>query len=265
MLSSEDLDFFNLNGYLKITVPEEIRLLQTELLKEIDLYLNFYHPSLTQQPVEYKLVELAEVNREELGKLYKVVRRFPAMRKLSCSEWAISISQQLMNTNLISCCNFVAARFDLPGETKYATAPHQDFPYIQGSLDGLTFWIPFVSTKYDVGAPSFIPGSHKLGAVPVVEQGINNTNGTSSIESTEIDNWKNLDYTLIEVEINECLIMHTLLVHRSEPNTSKYARISTQIRFDNLEDNDSYKSGFSDGLYLNEPLSRSYPNLVIHT
>jgi hypothetical protein len=262
MLSDQEIKYFDLNGALKVALPDDIGSLQSDFIAELEEYLAFYHPNLKSNDVQHKLVELAELDRSEVGKLYKVVRRFPSMRRLSCSDWAVSLAKVLMRSNLISCCNFVAARFDLPRESKYATAPHQDFPYIQGSLDGITIWVPFVNVPYEVGAPSYVPGSHKNGPSMVKEHGINKENGTSSVESVDLEKWKDLSYTKTEIQNNECLIMHTLLIHRSEPNLSSYARISTQLRFDNLTDFHSYNSGYSDGLYLSEHLSKYYPNLV---
>ncbi len=263
MLSKDEISEYETNGILKLKLNDEIMTLTEKFLHELSLYLDHYFgTSFRNQAVEKRLHSLAIESRNEVGKLYQVIRRFPSMKKLACNDWFISVAQTLMNSNLVSCCNFVAARFDFPSEAKYATAPHQDFPYIQGSPDALTIWLPFVDVPFLTGAPSFVPGSHKNGPQAIVEKEIDNSNGTASIEALHLKAWSQLDYQRIEVRKDECLIFSTNLIHKSEPNLSDYCRITTQLRFDNLKNETSWKKGFPEGLYLGQKLSTSYPELV---
>jgi hypothetical protein len=263
MLDKAELETYNKTGALIIELPGEIQKLQEEFLQEINEYLEFFHPmSYTSSDVSKKLVELSLVDRAAVGKLYKLVRRFPSVRRLSSNTWCVEIAKQLMETSLVSCCNFVATRFDLPNESKYATAPHQDFPYIQGSQDGITIWIPFVDVLFEVGAPSYVPNSHLGGARKIIEEELDGGNGTASIKAVELNEWQQLNYKKVEIKMNQALVMHTLLIHRSEPNISEKARISSQFRFDNIKNNDSWSRNYPEGLFLNEMLSMSYPELV---
>lgn len=264
MLSQSQVLDFETNGILKIQLDSEILSLSEAFLQEISTYLDHYFgQTFCEQPVEKRLYLIAKESRSEIGKLYQVIRRFPSMKKLACHDWFISIAKTLMQSQLVSCCNFVAARFDFPNESKYATAPHQDFPYIQGSPDGLTFWLPFVDVPFIVGAPSFVASSHKSGPQTVIEKEIDNSNGTASIEAFNLKDWQSLDYQKIEVKKNECLVFSTNLIHKSEPNLSDYCRITTQLRFDNLLNATSWKKSFPEGLYLGQKLSISYPELVL--
>ena len=263
MLSRNQISEYQTNGVLKIKLDNEIISLTRAFLQELSLYLDHYFgSSFREQPVEKRLHSLAKESRSEIGKLYQVIRRFPSMKKLACHDWFIAIAQDLMDSKLVSCCNFVAARFDFPGESKYATAPHQDFPYIQGSPDALTFWLPFVDVPFTTGAPSYVPASHRDGPQPVIEREIDNSNGTASIEASELEVWSRLDYQKIEVMEDECLVFSTNLIHKSEPNLSDYCRITTQLRFDNLINQTSWEKGFPEGLYLGQKFSSSYPELV---
>jgi len=263
MLSQNQVLDYELNGILKIKLNSELLSLSEAFLHELSMYLNHYFgDAYSDEPIEKRLYLIARESRGEIGKLYQVIRRFPSMKKLACHDWFISIAQTLMKSELVSCCNFVAARFDFPNESKYATAPHQDFPYIQGSQDGLTFWLPFVDVPFITGAPSFVSSSHKDGAQAVIEKEINNSNGTNSIEALRLEEWSALEYQKIEVKKDECLVFSTNLIHKSEPNLSDYCRITTQLRFDNLFNRTSWEKGFPEGLYLGQKLSSSYPELV---
>lgn len=263
MLSQSKVLEYEEKGIIKVDLSSEVLSLAGCFLDELSMYLdNYFGSSFVDYPLEKRLTLIAKEERGEIGKLYQVIRRFPSMKKLACHDWFINIAQTLMNSKLVSCCNFVAARFDFPNESKYATAPHQDFPYIQGSPDALTFWLPFVDVPFLVGAPSYVSGSHKYGAGKVIEKEIDNTNGTTSIEAADLEAWANLDYERIEVKKNECLIFSTNLIHKSEPNLSDYCRITTQLRFDNLLNEVSWNKNFPEGLYLGHKLSNSYPELV---
>lgn len=263
MLSNSELVEYKSIGVLKLNLPPEIMKLSDKFLEELADYVNYYFGSkFADQPTEKRLHSIALESRNEIGKLYQVVRRFPSMKQLACHDWFVSISKKLMETNVVSCCNFVAARFDFPGESKYATAPHQDFPYIQGSPDALTFWVPFVEIPFETGAPSYVPKSHLDGPQVVVEGEINKLNGTASVEAVDLRKWSTLEFKKIEVKRNECLVFSTNLVHKSEPNLSDYCRITTQLRFDNLLNKVSWSKGFPEGLYLGQKLSASYPELV---
>lgn len=69
-------------------------------------------------------MELAALDRGAVGRLYKVSRRFPSVKALAASGWAVDIASQLMETSLVSCCNFLATRLDLPEKDEFATLPH---------------------------------------------------------------------------------------------------------------------------------------------
>ncbi len=263
MLSKSQILEYKKNGALKLQLPDDVLRISDSFLYEMNLYLNAHlGSSLAEQKIEQRLNSFAQNSREEIGKLYQVVRRFPSMKRLACHEWFVEASKLLMETELVSCCNFVAARFDFPNELKYATAPHQDFPYIQGSPDGVTFWMPFVDVPFDVGAPSYVPESHRQGPQKIIEKEIDHLSGTNSIEAQDLEKWKSLNYEKIELKRNECLVFSTNLIHKSEPNLSNYCRITTQLRFDNLMNKTSWSKSFPEGLYLGKKLSLSYPELV---
>jgi hypothetical protein len=107
-----------------------------------------------------------------------------------------------------------------------------------------------------------VPNSHLGGARKIIEEGIDGGNGTAAIKAVELDEWQQLGYEKVEIKMNEALIMHTFLIHRSEPNNSEIARISSQFRFDNVKNSDSWNRNYPEGLFLNEMLSNSYPELV---
>lgn len=256
---------YSKTGLTLVDVPAEIYNLQLDFLREVASYLGHWHsmPNLTETNVMSAIMDLARMDRASVGLLYKASRRFPAAKRLACSNWAVETAKHAMGTELVSCCTFVATRIDLPGENQFATAPHQDFPYIQGSFDGVTIWLPMQNTPLEMGPPEFLPGSHADGAHKVREKSLENfESGTSTIEAVDVAAWANLDYAALPVQMTQALVFSTMLVHRSGVNRSDFPRFSVQLRFDNLTSEQSFRRGFPEGLYLGELLSSNYPELV---
>jgi len=264
LLSSVELAEYVDRGIVVVEVPAAVQKLQQEFLSEIAVYLNFWHSTnVNAQGVASAILDLANRDRQSVGRLYQVSRRFPAARKIACSDWALRLAAQAMNTSLVSCCNFVSTRIDLPGETKFATAAHQDFPYIQGSLDGITIWLPLQDVSQEMGPPAFLPGSHSDGAGIVKELGRESADsGTATVTAMDEEKWNLENFETRAINVGEALVFSTLLVHRSNPNNSATPRLSLQLRFDNLCDEESFLRGYPEGLFLGKNLSDSYPELV---
>jgi len=218
-----------------------------------------------KEDLPFVLAEVAKKDRGLIAKLYKVSRRFPSIKRLACSEGLISKAKKACNSDLISCCNFVCVRFDLPSEEDFLLGIHQDFPYIQGSLNGVTIWLSPFEVSFDLGAPSVVLGSFLNGVIPVFERSLSKTygyNGGSTI-STRID-LNDSEFQKVALKKHEAMIMHTLTLHKSEKNLTDQARVSIQIRFDDLKDKVSFERNYPEGLYLRNQFKDSYPEYVSH-
>lgn len=264
MLTKEKMIEYAQVGLIIVPVPQHISDLQMEFKNDLASYLTMHHGLNTDlQNVPKAIMELAVRDREAVAKLYKVSRRMPAIKKIACSDWVLSLSSHVMSSQLISCHNFTAVRFDLPGEEKFSAPPHQDFPYIQGSLNGVTIWLPFFDVSKKMGPVEFIPGSHLSGCRKVREPGLKSSgSGINSLELVEADNLRQLTYNSCEMSSDSALLFSTLLIHRSGENCSDMPRISMQVRCDDLTDKSSFDRSYPDGLYLGEKFSNSYPEYV---
>lgn len=264
MLTKEQINQYSQVGLIVVPVPQHISDLQMEFKNNLASYLRIHHGLNTDlSNVPKVIMELAVRDREAVAKLYKVSRRMPAIKKIACSDWVLSLSSQVMGSDLISCHNFTAVRFDLPGEEKFSAPPHQDFPYIQGSLNGVTIWLPFFDILKEMGPVEFVAGSHLSGCRKVRELGLTSSgSGIHTIELVEADNLRQLTYNSCEMSSNSALLFSTLLIHRSGENCSDIPRISLQVRCDDLTDKSSFDRSYPDGLYLGEKFSNSYPEYV---
>lgn len=261
-IKDENFDYYNENGILKVILDEGVKKHLSNFLKETSTWLNhFLGFDIGPHEVQKELPKIAKVDRTAIARLYKVSRRFPSIKRIACSDTLESISKRLMNTGLSSCCNFTNVRFDLPDEEKFLLPPHQDFPYIQGSKNGVTWWIPFFNTDTEMGPPSVVLGSHKKGVFPVAEiknQDSKESKGKSFLIKN-LSSFNDCNYLGTNFEFGEAIVFHTLLLHRSEKNNSAFARLNLQARFDDALDLNSYGKNYPEGLYLGDEFSVKFP------
>jgi len=107
---------------------------------------------------------------------------------------------------------------------------HQDFPSVQGSLDGVVVWLPLVNIDQHNFPLEVIPRSHKRGLLPMVNE------GDVSYEIRP-DQYQEEDYIPVEVEVSDVVFMSMFTVHRSSKNgTQGQYRIALSTRFDNANE-----------------------------
>jgi hypothetical protein len=253
-------------GIVKLTLPRHVNDLRSELIEELRVWLEAVVGSrYTASDLPNKLAELAKVDRPLLGKLYKLSRRLPSARRMACDRWLIDVAAQVMQTKLVSCCTFVNVRFDLPDEERFLSPIHQDFPYIQGSLNGITIWLPLFDTPVELGPPAWVPGSHGWGVLKVTEFNAKQSNGSGakSFElAKQVEAGREFGFISAAVAAGEALLFSTLLVHRSCINATEVARVNVQIRFDDALAPESIARNYPEGLYLGDALSTTYPEYV---
>lgn len=281
ILSKETIEKYNKDGIIKITLPSEISQLQNEFLLDCCSFLKKWVSfETTPEKLPFDLVTLSKINRGIIGKLYKVSKRFSSSRALSCHPYFTEIAKELMNTELISCYHLTIVRIDLPNEEKFLMPPHQDFPYIQGSMNGLTLYLTFSDITPKHGVVSIKRGTHKDGVIKVTESDSRLSSAQTEYVSTgsssrkiqnaekvcEIADMSKINDIHFEQEPlskNEAYFFHTLLLHSSEPNTSNSARITMQIRFDDLFYEDSFNRNFPEGRSRDDLFSNNFSEYVV--
>lgn len=265
-ISPETVAKYRENGALRVSLPQSVRdAIDNFKIESATVLSHFSGRTVDAGDLSREIVNLAEQDRAMVGKFYKVARRFPSARRISSDEALSEISAQLMGTPFANCCPFVNIRIDLPNETKFLLPAHQDFPYIQDSLNSVTWWIPFDDTTQDMGPPILAYGSHHLGLLKVKAHNYKKKSGSGG-DSFSIENETLVESLKYEhfghIEKGEALVFHTLCVHKSQHNNSDLARINIQVRFSDPFAEDSYQRNYPEGLYLNNQFSDSYPEYV---
>lgn len=105
--------------------------------------------------------------------------------------------------------------------------PHQDFPSVQGSLDGVVAWFPLLDVSRKNFPMEVIPGSHDRGIFPTIDRG-------SSTSEIPPDLYQEEDFVPVELNAGDVVFMSVFTVHRSSPVGEPGAfRIAMSTRFDN--------------------------------
>ena len=265
MLIKKQLSDYKNLGIIKIDLPRKILKLKNFFLEDSIHFFKYFDDkkntkNLNKKNFQKYLINLRKQNRNLISKYYKISRRFASLKSLAACEEFINISKLLMSTKLISICHFIATRIDFHEEKNdgYITDVHQDFPYIQGSLNGVTFWMPIYST---VSAPEYIPGSHKLGLQMYNEFSRNKKSGTKTLKM--VNNIKLEEFKSISCNANQMLIFDTLLIHRSSQKKDLKPRLSIQLRYDDICQIDMFDKNYPEGLYLGDQFKKNFKNHVI--
>lgn len=103
---------------------------------------------------------------------------------------------------------------------------HQDFPSVQGSLDGFVVWIPLVDIDANRYPLEVIPGSHKNGILPSIE------NSDSSWE-IKAEYYNESDFIPVICEVSDVIFMSNFTVHRSSQKGDDRLRLACSTRYDN--------------------------------
>ena len=118
----------------------------------------------------------------------------------------------------------------------YGVAPHQDWPSIQGGLDSIVMWMPFMDIDVNRFPLEVIPGSHKKG---LWEGKIEEHTYTIKPELLNENDFKR--YT---VNLGDVLIMSVFTVHQTGLKNSSGLRIASSTRYENSEDTTFIERGY---------------------
>jgi hypothetical protein len=154
--------------------------------------------------------------------------------------------------------------FFFPGEQfkRYALPLHQDFPYIMQSAAQLTVWIPLTERAPGVGGFMAWPGTHQKGLRP-------NKAGPNGMEVQVSDEeLARSEPVIVEGEPGDVVISHSLLVHKSVPNTSERELRAVQLfRFSDLAQAESQSYFWQSTAYTGTKgsitFAEAYPDLYL--
>ncbi len=246
----------------------EIDLFHSEVEKLLALALDHCGIDVDESPAQgfdRGLDLLLERDRAYVSQLYRAVRKLPSVYAMISAPRVWSLGRQVMRTSMPGIFpEGTGIRMDHPKEERYLFRWHQDYSYNLTSDNGVTLWVPMVDVDDTNGCLRLVPGSHRLGALPVwVHDPLNER--SNSADALEI---KGLEAILegshqISVPMSEgdALVLHTFLLHRSQANRSPRTRWSMQGRYFDFQNAAAVRRGWVSGMNEGADLRSIRPDL----
>lgn len=212
--------------------------------------------------------ELCRVNRAHGGVIYDACKRLNSVHDLAADPRFGTLSAHLMKSDLImSYGGYQGLRIDHPGESQYLFPWHQDFPFMQSSMDGLIYWIPLQDVDESSGCLEVVPGSHRLGIMPVKAKTENFASGkqSQSLDIADLSPLDDLPHVRVPCRAGDVLIFNMLLAHRSRESTSEHVRWTAQVRHGNFSHADAIARDWPAGIIGGTPFPVKFPEFVINS
>lgn len=110
----------------------------------------------------------------------------------------------------------------------HRTPAHQDWRSVQGSLDALVAWVPFVSVAPGHDTLEVVPGSHKKGLLPTVSHAFGNAVAPGT--------YGDADFVPLSAAPGDVVVFSMFLVHRTGAGGGRGVRWAASFRYNNLDE-----------------------------
>ncbi len=159
-----------------------------------------------------------------LGEIY----RLQALHELQHHPAVIDLFERVLGEAVLPRPRLIPRIF-FPESDALTTAPHQDYPYVQGTTEVFTLWTPLGDCPAALGALQVAEGSHLAG---VREFKISQHAATALEVADPLEGaWRGGDFAAGDV-----VVFHSLTVHRGSPNLTNRLRLSADFRFQRASD-----------------------------
>jgi len=225
-LTSEQLQFFNENGYIvvkKLFSEEEMQDVK-DLRDRAVARATEAGGSFRDGPAGYDVEKLKSDPTGKtlsLRKIQEVYQAEPVFREMMSQDKLLDIVEDLIGPNIYYHSSKLMCK---PGNGGRRKPWHQDFAYWSTmNPKQVTVWTAVDKATRENGCMQVIPGSHKRGLID-----------HHHLEDFQIeeDGIENENIVIAEMEPGDTLIFSVLTLHASDPNLSPNPRLSAIIDFD---------------------------------
>ena len=156
--------------------------------------------------------------------VYREIQKLEAFHALAHHPVLLDLLEKVLGEPALPHPNKIC-RLSFPQNVRHTTPAHQDFPFIQGTAETFTTWIPLGDYPKEYGGLKVNAGTHKG---KVYDHHISFGAGGMGIDvATVPDNWHTTDY-----QAGDVLLFHSLMVHQALPNlTPDRMRLSVDYRY----------------------------------
>ena len=260
-LTTEDLKFFNKNGYLiiKNLIPKKKI---NYILGSVKDYIKFNFSNYSNQYVSTDniLKELRKKNKKKFGTF------FDSFQTLGCASNILTEEKILLNVSKLLKTKFnnltftdFSIRFDPPLDERNSLGWHQDSSYFRQNSDGrngIVVWSPLVDLNKKMGPLEFLKNSHNTKTFSIKKI---KSHSRYTSDSREINNQITKKFKIISpdnIKSGDAIIMNLNMIHRSGKNLSNKFRISIIGRYHKMLSED-FNSGLNKYIYSDKKLNTS--------
>jgi hypothetical protein len=276
LLAPEYPDAFHRDGFLLIQgfydLERDIRPIQKGIHTIIGLLLNRYGLPFKQPPFEPETFDagyqvLIARDRKAGGDVYDAVKQVPAFVRLVGDERHERLFRALRGTDAPGIAGGgYGIRIDNPGEERYRTDWHQEYPAQLRSVDGVVYWSPLVRLTDEMGPVRFCVGSHKGGLVRVSVGDPANPDKFGAYGLVLEDREQRVaryPQAAPLAQPGDLVIVDFLTLHASGHNRSTRSRWSMQIRYFNFREPTGIRIGWRGSFAAGVELRQVHPELVV--
>ncbi len=161
---------------------------------------------------------------EDFWPVYDAVQKLEAFHALAHTPAIVDVIGKLVGEPVLVHPRNIA-RISFPQNVEHTTPAHQDYVHIQGTEETYTAWIPLGDCPQALGGLIVLSGSHRYGVLPT-----HRASGAGGL-GVATDHL-GLPWVGNDFHAGDCLIFHSLTVHRALPNvTPDRLRLSVDYRY----------------------------------
>jgi hypothetical protein len=226
-------------------------------------------PAASDQPgLSRLLIGLFEHDRASYIAAAKLTQHLASVHRLGVGDEILGVLAALglglpaLSTRPV--IHYMADRLKIPGGY-HKTPAHQDWRSVQGSVDGLTVWLPL----FDVGVRDYaleiIPGTHRLGLLPSTDDVFGHRLVDGAVPESS--------FVKLPIARGDAAFFSGFLVHRTGEEGGERVRIALSFRYNNAADPSFVARNYPDryvyrpdmrlleeSFPLSEALARAFPS-----
>jgi len=154
---------------------------------------------------------------------YTAIQSTQAFHELAVRAELLDLAMRLLGEEAFAHPAHIC-RIAPPSPGASPTPIHQDYRFIQGSIDTLTTWIPLSAAPPEIGGLRVFAGSPRLGVLPVrASDGPGMLRAEADEDHPE---WRTTSY-----QPGDVLLFSSLTVHGAMPNRTRQLRLSADFRY----------------------------------
>ena len=225
-LTKKHVEEYNNNGF--IIIREFIK------YNECDILLTELNNYMADQGVKFgwlknedctlkeTILNTMRIGTPERTFIYDLMRYLPMVGSLINSSVIVKLLKELGLSKPI-CMEVPSIRFDIKGEEKFLTKPHQDIRSIR-SKKCVTVWLPITKCDKHYGSLGVYPRTHTGGIIPYDIK-----EGHMEINTKYLNN-----EIIVDVMPGDLVLMNSMTVHKSVQNHSEEIKINLQAFYNDL-------------------------------